>query len=76
MQERHGVKYLTDRKRHLVCVPYSIENLHKMAENLDIKKCWFHKNHYDIPKLRIEEIEAKCEIVSTKDIVNIINEKY
>ena len=66
------MEYLTDKKRHLICLPYSIENLHKMAEDLRIKRCWFHKNHYDIPKRRIEEIEAKCAVVSTKRIVEII----
>ena len=64
--------YVTDGKRHLVCVPYSIENLHQMAKELDIKRCWFHKNHYDIPKLRIDEIEAKCMMVDPKNIVEII----
>jgi hypothetical protein len=56
----------------LVCVPYSVENLHQMAEELDIKRCWFHRNHYDIPKKRIDEITAKCELVSSKMIVQII----
>ncbi len=65
--------YYTDGKRHLVCVPYSIDNLHKMADNLAIKRCWFHKDHYDIPKRRITEIEAKCIIIDSKNIVNIIN---
>lgn len=64
--------FYTDKKRHLVCKPYSIENLHKMAEALNIKRCWFHKNHYDIPKRRMEEIESKCEIIPSKDIVRII----
>lgn len=69
--------YVTDKKRHLICVPYSIDNLHKMANELGIKKCWFHKNHYDIPKKRIDEIEKKCKIVSSKNIVEIIrNPKY
>ena len=67
-----AMKYFTDRKRHLVCIPYSIENLHKMAEELGIKRCWFHKDHYDIPIRRIAEIEAKCSIVSSKEIVLII----
>jgi hypothetical protein len=66
------LKYITDKKRHLICVPYSIENLHLMAEQLDIKRCWFHKNHYDIPKQRINEIEKKCQIISQKEIVEII----
>lgn len=64
--------YYCDNKRHLVCKPYSIENLHRMANELNIKKCWFHKTHYDIPKRRIDEIQSKCTIVSPKEIVNII----
>lgn len=44
-----------------------------MAEELKIKRCWFHKNHYDIPKKRIEEITMKCRVVSSKEIVEIIN---
>lgn len=66
------MKFLTDGKRHLICLPYSIENLHKMVEELGIKRCWFHKDHYDIPKRRIKEIEKQCELISSKDIVRII----
>lgn len=73
----NNLKYYCDNKRHLICVPYSITNLHKMAEQLGIKKCWFHKkknkSHYDIPKGRIKEIKNKCTIVSDKDIVKIIH---
>jgi hypothetical protein len=57
------LKYYCDDMRHLVCVPYSIENLHKMADDLNIKRCWFHKDHYDIPKRRVDEIHEKCEMV-------------
>lgn len=64
--------YYCDNKRHLVCIPYSVENLHKMAEDLMIKRCWFHKTHYDIPKKRITEIQKKCIIISSKQIVKII----
>lgn len=70
------MQYYTDGKRHLVCLPYSIDNLHAMANDLNIKRCWFHKNHYDIPKRRMKEIEDKCEIVSSKKIVDIISGKY
>ena len=66
------MKYLTDGKRHLISYPYSIENCHLMAIDLGIKRCWWHRDHYDIPKKRIAEIEAKCEIVSSKEIVKII----
>lgn len=61
--------------RHLVCKPYSIENLHEMAKDLNIKRCWFHKNHYDLPKRRIEEIKLKCENVSNRIILEIIKNR-
>lgn len=66
------MKFYCDNKRHLVCKPYSIDNLHKMAEELDIKRCWFHKNHYDIPKRRIDEISNQCVLVTSKEILTII----
>lgn len=72
------LEYLTDGARHLICLPYSIENLHLMAKELDIKPCWFHSGskypHYDIPKRRIAEIEAKCRMVSAQEILLIIKE--
>ena len=70
-----GLKFYCDDARHLVCIPYSIENLHRMAKELDIKKCWFHKHHYDIPKLRIAEIKSKCHVVSSFEILRIVKSK-
>lgn len=64
--------YVCDNQRHLVCYPYSIEGLHKMARKFYIKKWWFHKDHYDIPKKRIEEFMERCYVASPKDIVRII----
>ncbi len=69
------MKYYCDNKRHLICVPYSIDNLHEMADDLGIKRCWFHScnhPHYDIPKRRIDEIKARCILISTRDLLNII----
>lgn len=65
------MRYLTDGKRHLICVPYSIPNLHRMAKRLGIGRHWFHKDHYDIPLRRQKAIEAQCELVSTRTIVRI-----
>jgi hypothetical protein len=66
--------FYCDTRRHLVCVPYSIENLHRMARELNIKRCWFHSDHYDIPKRRISEISARCTVVESKKILEIIND--
>lgn len=69
------MKYLTDGKRHLICEPYSEDNLHKMAEDLNIPFWWFHSRklpHYDIPKLQIERVTKRCVIVSPKEIVRVI----
>ena len=66
--------YFCDDKRHLVCKPYSVENLHKMADDLCINRCWFHSgkhSHYDIPKRRVDEITEQCTVVSPKEIVRI-----
>lgn len=68
------MQYICDTKRHLICKPYSIDNLHAMAKQLNIKRAWFHKNHYDIPKRRIKEVMAKCLVVTTRDIVKFIRE--
>lgn len=66
------MEYLCDNKRHLICNPYSIDNLHLMAQDLRIRRHWFHKDHYDIPKIRVQEIVAKCKVISSKEIVKII----
>lgn len=66
------VELLTDGKRHLICRPYSLDNLHAMARFLNIKRGWFHKNHYDIPLHRLEGIEKQCKIITTRKLLSII----
>lgn len=68
------LKYYCDNNRHLVCTPYSVENLHRMADDLNIGRHWFHKDHYDIPKRRIKEIQSKCTVVRPREILTIIRE--
>ena len=69
------MRYFCDSMRHLVCEPFSIENLHVMAVDLRIHRCWYHASskykHYDIPKQRFAEISAKCSVVSPKEILRI-----
>lgn len=66
------MEYLCDHNRHLVCVPYSLENLHDMARDLEIARRWFHKDHYDIPKRRVDEIMEQCCVVRTRKIMEVI----
>lgn len=69
------LRYLCDRSRHIVCLPYSIENLHAMARDLRLSRGWFHAGrwpHYDMPENRIAELTARCEVVSPRVILNII----
>lgn len=63
---------LCDNARHFICYPYSLTNLHLAAKSVKIKPCWFHKDHYDIPKRRVKEIQAKCRVVSPKVILKVI----
>jgi len=76
----NGLRYFCDNERHLVCVPYTEANLHLMAADLGIKRCWFHASsrfpHYDIPKRRIEEITTRCAVVSSRDILSIVKGTY
>jgi hypothetical protein len=70
------VTYYCDNSRHLVCVPYSVENLHQMAAKLGIKRCWFHagrKPHYDIPQRQIQRVKSLCTVVDSKTILSILN---
>lgn len=72
--------YYCDAMRHLVCSPYSVEALHDMAKDLGIARCWYHASkdhpHYDIPKRRIAEIQAKCTVVRPRDILAIMKGTY
>lgn len=68
------LEYVCDAYRHLICLPYSIDNLHRMARDLGIHRGWFHNGkypHYDIPKRRISEIMKKCRVVPSQDIIGI-----
>jgi hypothetical protein len=72
------MEFFCDNKRHLICIPYSVENLHIMAQQLSIDKCFFHKQgknyhpHYDIPLKRRKEIESQCTKISRSELLKII----
>lgn len=70
-----GLIYYCDKQRHLVCMPYSVENLHRMAADLGIHRGWFDPEpkypHYDIPVRRLKEIMAQCVVVRPREILAI-----
>lgn len=66
--------------RHLICVPYTIANLHQMAKELGIKRCWFHAGrhpHYDMPKRRVDAILADPRVteVTAKELLRLMSDR-
>lgn len=81
MSEELSLKFFCDKNRHLICLPYTVDNLHVMADIFQIKRCWFHKHpypHYDIPKKRINEFlnRENVDVISSKNIIRIIRNEY
>jgi len=64
---------VSDGRRHLVCLPYSIPHLHMMAAQIGLGKHWFHRDHYDIPVTKRTVIEQNALHVSPKSIVRLIH---
>lgn len=67
-----------DAQRHLVCEPYSVDNLHRMAEELGIGRHWYHASakypHYDVPKRewgRYAE-DPRVNVVSPRVILEVV----
>lgn len=69
-----------DRHGRLVCVPFSIENLHRVARRLHVKKQWFSGPrrfpHYRVPISLMIEVRVRCEVASTRRVVEIIRSTY
>ena len=69
------LKPMLDRGRHLICIPYSVKNLHALAEQLGIARCWYHPGHhphYDIPRYLNEELKQRYGTVTPREIVKVI----
>lgn len=57
----------------LICQPYCLENLHKMADELGINSNAFHKNHYKVDRKDFKDFLTVC----TSTIAEIIkNPRY
>jgi hypothetical protein len=70
------LEFFHDNQRHLVCTPFSVENLHLMAAELGIKRCHFHRGrhpHYGIPLFMLGDVIKKSILVSPREIHRIIH---
>lgn len=67
-----------DSQRHLVCEPYSVENLHRMADDLGVGRHWYHAGarypHYDVPLTQWERYAAdpRVNVVSPRVILEVV----
>lgn len=68
--------YITDGVGNVICLPYSVENLHKMADDLGIKKTWYRDGHYKVPKEIAEDLEEKCDKVTTTTLFRTVRNVY
>lgn len=69
------MRFLYDKHRHLICVPYSIINLHVMADLLGIGRHWYHSGkypHYDLPKKYMSRIGEYAEEITSRELLMII----
>lgn len=69
------MRFYYDRQRHLICVPYSVENLHLMAAELNIARCWFHGGkhpHYDVPKGRLSTMDQHATLVTPRELLRLM----
>jgi hypothetical protein len=70
--------YFYDEQSHLVCRPFSLSNLHAMAADLGIKRCWFHNGgggrfpHYDVPNKLQAHVAANAVLISPRETLDII----
>lgn len=67
------LKYVCDKWCHLICEPYSTENLHIMARQIGLDKQWFRKTYYEIPDYLRKEINKQCQIITLIEIREIIH---
>ena len=74
--EEEPLTYLCDQNRHLICLPFTWENMQRMAAELQLKRKTLskvpNKRFYRIPFDRLLEIEYQCEVVPAWRILEII----
>ncbi len=58
--EMDGTVGIIDRHGWLVCVPYSLEELHKMAWDFGLGRDCFRSDHYHVPRSQMVRIKRHC----------------
>lgn len=70
-----AIRYLCDEAGHLICTPYTTENLHVAARHLTLGPLFYKTEpypHYAVPWMRIEDVRAKCDAVEEAAILAIV----
>lgn len=63
-----------DRKRHIVCYPWSVPGLHAMAKYLGIKRKHFKGDHYMVPRGMEGELMKLIDgVITTRVLARIIS---
>lgn len=63
---------MIDSKKRLVCMPYSVSNLHTVAKTLGMKRGLFRSSHYAVPASKLVEIQQKSVIITATQANMII----
>lgn len=73
------LEYYCDNQGHLVCLPYTIDNLHQMANELGLDQSHFKSHpkhaHYLISDNQKDTIMPQCHLVSSKHIIYIVRSR-
>lgn len=50
----------------------STAELHAFAESIDVKRHWFHKDHYDLREVEFDRaLSAGATLVTTRELVRL-----
>lgn len=60
------------RKRYAHLMSDSIDELHKFAAMINVKRCWFHKDHYDLNEEHFHDaVLAGAIVVTSRELVQL-----
>jgi len=65
-------QYDGKRKHYAHLMADSTEELHKFAAMIDVKRCWFHKDHYDLSQDKFDDaVLSGAIVVTSRELVQL-----